>query len=48
MTPWEEQEEKEVAQLFGRPQRKFIFDFPFYHDVPITPKVNFDLRFKDK
>lgn len=48
MTPWEKQEEKEVAKLFGRPERDFIFDFPFYHGIIPEPKVNFALRFQDK
>lgn len=48
MTSWEKQEEREIARLFGRPEREFILDFPYYHDVPITPKVNFALRFKDQ
>ncbi len=30
MTPWEQQEEKELAAAFKRPQRKYIYDKPFY------------------
>lgn len=48
MTPWEEQEEKEIAEIFKRPRRQFLFDEPFYPFFPLTPKVNFALRFKDK
>ncbi len=48
MTPWEKQEEKQVAKLFGHAERDFIFDFPFYYDIPPTPIVNFALRFKDQ
>lgn len=50
MTPWEQQEEKEVAAFFRRPQRKFIFDmptYPFFPPAPVVPKINFDLMFKE-
>lgn len=50
MTPWEKQEEKEVAAIFLRPQRDYIFDFPTYPifpPAPKVPKVNFDLMFKE-
>lgn len=49
MTAWEQQEEKEIAKIFHRPQRTYIFDPPFYPFFPFTPKVpkvNFDLNFK--
>lgn len=49
MTPWEQQEEKEIAALFKRPQRKYIFDKPFYPwlpPTPIVPSVNFELNYK--
>lgn len=46
MTPWEQQEEAEIAKIFKRPQRKFIFDPPFYPYLPPEPKVNFDLNFQ--
>lgn len=49
MTPWEQQEEKELAAAFKRPQRKYIYDKPFYPwlpPTPIIPSVNFDLNFK--
>lgn len=49
LTPWEEQEEREVAKIFGRPMRTFIKDKPFYPQFPPTPlipKLNFDLNFK--
>lgn len=49
MTPWELQEEKELADIFKRPMRYFIKDLPFYPYVPQDPKnpqymVNFDLN----
>ncbi len=50
MTPWEQQEEKEIAAIFMRPQRRYIFDDPFYPFFPPTPKVpkvNFDLMYKE-
>lgn len=50
MTPWEKQEEKEIAAIFKRPPRDFIFDFPTYPFFPITPKVpkiNFDLNYSE-
>lgn len=50
LTPWELQEEKEIAGIFGRPMRTFLKDTPFYPQFPITPKVpklNFDLNFKE-
>lgn len=48
MTPWEEQEEKELAEIFKRPRRKFILDTPFYPWCPPEPQVNFDLGYKYK
>lgn len=48
MTPWEEQEEKELAEIFKRPRRYYTKDPPFYPWVPPEPYVNFDLKFKDK
>lgn len=49
MTPWEQQEEKELATVFRRPQRKYIYDKPYYPwlpPTPIIPSVNFDLNYK--
>lgn len=45
-TPWEEQEEKELASIFKRPRRTFFYDDPFYPWLPPEPKVNFDLNFQ--
>lgn len=45
MTPWERQEEKELATLFKRPQRHYIFDPPIYPWLPPEPKVNFELNY---
>lgn len=47
MTPKEKEMEKEVAAIFKRPPRDFIFDFPTYPYVPPTPLANFDLNFKE-
>ncbi len=47
MTPWELQEEKQEAAIWGRPQRYFIFDKPFYHGIIPEPLVNFNLGFKE-
>lgn len=48
MTPWELEQEKEIANIFKRPMRWFIKDKPFYPYVPTDEKqmVNFDLNFK--
>lgn len=49
MTPWEKQEEKEISKIFMRPERDFIFDFPYYPffpPTPVIPKINFDLGYK--
>ncbi len=46
MTSWELQEEKELAGIFKRPMRKYIYDKPFYDWLPPTPLVNFDLNYK--
>lgn len=50
MTPWEQQEERELAAIFRRPQRKYIYDPPTYPWLPPEPLVNqpyvnFDLGF---
>lgn len=47
MTPWEQQEERYVAKLFGRAERTFILDKPFYPFVKtdVTKCVNFDLNY---
>lgn len=48
MTPWEEQEEKELAGIFKRPRRRYILDKPYYPwlpPTPIIPKINFDLGY---
>lgn len=48
MTPWEEEQERQDAAIFCRPQRKYILDkptYPFFPPAPIIPKVNFDLMF---
>lgn len=49
MTPWEQQEEREISKIFLRPERKFFWDFPTYPifpPAPKVPKVNFDLNFQ--
>lgn len=48
MTSWEQQEEKEISKIFGRPERTFIFDPPFYPFFPPEPRVNFNLGYKHK
>lgn len=50
MTPWEKQEERELARIFKRPERHYIYDPPTYPWLPITPlvpKLNFDLNFQE-
>ncbi len=49
MTPWELEQEREIANIFKRPMRYFLFDKPFYPYVPTdeTQMVNFDLNFKE-
>lgn len=42
---FEEETEKELARIFKRPPRHFIYDPPFYPWVPIVPKVCFRLNF---
>ncbi len=51
MNSREKQWEKEEAKIWGRAERDFIFDKPFYYNIPITPKtiqpsVCFDLGFQ--
>lgn len=48
-TPWEQQEENELALIFKRPPRYFIKDKPFYpYVIPNNSEmVNFDLNFKE-
>ncbi len=46
MTPWEEEQEKQDAEIWGRPRRYFIKDKPFYHGIIPEPLVNFDLGYK--
>nr|DAF43208.1 MAG TPA: TT viral ORF2 [Anelloviridae sp. ctq1T2] len=46
MTPWEEEQEKQDAEIWKRPRRTFIFDKPFYPDFPPEPKVNFELNYQ--
>ncbi len=44
---FEQETEKELAQAFKRPVRKFKEDTPFYPWLPLTtPLVNFHLNFK--
>ncbi len=46
MTPKEQEDEKMVAAIFRRPQRKYIFDPPTYPFFPTEPRVNFDLGYR--
>lgn len=46
MNAWEQQQEKEDAKTWFRPQRTFIFDPPTYPWVPPEPYVNFHLNYK--
>lgn len=48
MTPWEQEQEREDAAIWKRPQRYFIKDPPFYPYVIPEPLVNFDLGWKNK
>lgn len=50
LTAWEQQEEKEIAGIFKRPERHFLLDtptYPYFPITPIIPKINFDLMYKD-
>ncbi len=44
---FEEQTEKELAAAFHRPPRTYKEDPPFYPWLPPTPKVQFNLNYKD-
>lgn len=46
MNAWEQQQEKEDAAVWKRPQRNFIFDPPTYPWCPPEPYVNFELKYK--
>lgn len=51
MTPWEQEQEKEIAAIFCRPQRTFLHDaptYPFFPPAPKIPKINFDLNYDFK
>lgn len=45
MNSWEQNEERELASIFKRPQRQYIYDPPFYPWLPPEPYVNFDLNY---
>ncbi len=45
MTPWEQEQERQDAKIWLRPQRQFILDPPFYPFFPPEPRVNFNLGF---
>lgn len=45
MTSSELEEEKLLATIFKRPMRQFVGDMPTYPWLPITPLVNFDLKY---
>lgn len=50
MTPWEQEQERQDAIAFCRPQRKYFYDkptYPYFPPTPIIPKINFDLMFKE-
>lgn len=50
MTPKEREEELQESKIWGHYPRDYIFDFPFYKNLPITPKIpkiNFDLNFTE-
>lgn len=45
-TPKEFEDELETAKAFHRPPRTFKDDPPFYPFFPLTPLVNFDLKYQ--
>ncbi len=45
MTPWEEEQERQDAEIWKRPRRAFIKDIPFYPGCPPEPRVNFNLNY---
>nr|UHS18437.1 MAG: hypothetical protein [Betatorquevirus sp.] len=50
MNAWEQQEEKQDAAIWCRPQRKYLYDkptYPFFPPTPIIPKINFDLMYSE-
>lgn len=50
MNAWEQQEEKQDAAIWHRPQRKYIYDkptYPFFPPAPIIPRINFDLMYSE-
>lgn len=48
LTPWEEEQDKQEASIWGRAKKYFIHDIPYYYDLNPEPLVNFKLNFKDK
>lgn len=46
LTPQEYADDLELAKLFCRPPRNYLYDLPFYPYLPPTPIANFDLKYK--
>lgn len=46
LTSWEAQEDKIEAKIWGRAQKTFLLDIPYYYGCVPEPRVNFDLNYK--
>lgn len=50
LTTKEREQELIDSKIWGHYPRDYIFDMPFYKNLPITPvipKINFDLNYKE-
>ncbi len=47
LNPKEFADELEIAKIFHRPPRNYLYDLPYYPFFPPTPLANFDLNFKE-
>lgn len=44
--PYELEDEICTARHWKRPVKAYVHDIPFYPGLPLTPLVNFDLKYK--
>lgn len=45
LNKWEQEDERQTAIAFKRPQKHFIYDPPFYPYFPPEALVNFHLKY---